>query len=198
MENKNKKNQDNLIKKDSTMNAKMLKIKSMRNASVIINKINKEDNTPKKRLMNISSFKYRNNKSIAKVNNPKIYTGPIDLKNIIISDTIKTVSDEIYNILNKNKIKQLRLNTYQFCCNKNGEYFEIKIYKLSGNIKCNQKFGEFTKINDESKKYKSSVKSLIKQKLFYFTISNNKCNTSKFDPKTIQKIIYKKFKLNHF
>ena len=196
IENKGRKIQENLMKKDSKINTKISKIKSMRNASVIMNKIKREEISPKKRLMNISSFKYRNNRIIVKPNSPKVHTGPIDLKNIIVSNTIKTVSDEIYNALHKNKIKQCRLNSSQFCCDKNGEYFEINIYKLSGNIKYKQQYSEFMKINNDYNKYKNGVKSLINKKLYYFTISNYN-NKKKFDTKIIHKIISKQFKFNH-
>ena len=191
IDNRNKRNDSSIKKNQNKKSNLMLKIKSMRNASMIINKSKKEEMTPKKRLMNISSFEHRNNKDIDNPNcSPKKYTGPLDIKSLIVSDSIKTISDEIYKILNKNKIKQCRLNPYQFCCNKNGEFFEINIYKVSGQIK------NVIANDDYSKNFKGSDKSLLNKNLYYFTISVKNNFNIKLSLDVIHKMIYKKLKVN--
>ena len=99
--NNNKKLSNNSIKKYINIKSNLMpKNKSMRNNSMILNKIKKEKKAQKSGLMNISSFKHRRNKSIIKSNIKREYKGPIDIKNLIVSNSIIKVSENICNILN--------------------------------------------------------------------------------------------------
>ena len=181
----------------------MPKIKSMRNASVILNKIENVEETPKKRIMNVSSFQYRNNKSIDKINESKVYKGPIDIKNLIVYNSIKSLSDEIVEILKKNKVKMFRSMPYQFCCNKNGENFDINIYNVSGIMKNDSKqLEDIIEINNYYENYEDIIKRSLynKKNLYYYTIftkkDKNNNTKSKVNSEMIQKIMNKKFSLN--
>ena len=194
---------NSLIKKDSNIKSNLMpKIKSMRN-STISNKIRKEDETPKKKLMNITSFQHRNSKNMDNSIQPKEYNGPIDIKNLIVSNSIKTISDEIYSILKKNKIKQCRLNPYQFFCNKNGEIFEINIYYISGiNQHNSNQLEDIIEINNYYVDYDTAIKNCFydKKNLYYYTIfnkkdKNNNYVNNKLNSEIIHKIINKKFSI---
>ena len=204
IDNKKKNLKENIIKKDSNIKLNLMpKIKSMRNASVILNKIEKEEETPKKRIMNVSSFQYRNNKNMDKINEPRIYKGPIDIKNLIVYNSIKSLSDEIVEILKKNKVKMFRSTPYQFCCNKNGENFDINIYNISGKMNNDSKqLEDIIEINNYYENYEDIIKRSLynKKNLFYYTIFTKKDKNnnakSKVNSEMIQKIINKKFSLN--
>jgi hypothetical protein len=201
--NKKKNLKENIIKKDSNIKLNLMpKIKSMKNASAILKRIEKEEETPKKRIMNISSFQYRNNKNLEKINEPKIYKGPIDIKNLIVYNSIKSLSDEIVEILKKNKVKMFRSTPFQFCCNKNGENFDINIYNVSGKMKNDSnQLEDIIEINNYYENYEDIIKRSLynKKNLYYYTIftkkDKNNNSKSKANSEMIQKIINKKFNL---
>ena len=108
---------------------------------------NKKGSTSKRKLMNLFSFKLKNNfiyqsnftlkKNIIA---PKKYNGPIDFKYISVANNASIICDEIENILKKNCINSQRANPYKIICWKNSEMIEINVYSISGFIKKKDKY----------------------------------------------------------
>ena len=116
---------------------------------------NKKGSTSKRKLMNLFSFKLKNNfnykSNFALKKNivaPKKYNGPIDFKYISLADNASIICDEIESILKKNCMNPQRATPYKIICWKNSEMIEINVYSISGLIKKNAKYN--IKINLEN------------------------------------------------
>ena len=68
-----------------------------------------------------------------KVNKPKQYKGPIDIR-CIFFDELSKIKQNIENSLNKNKISHSKITQYKYHCSKNGDIFFIEILSISESI----------------------------------------------------------------
>ena len=68
-----------------------------------------------------------------KVNKPKQYKGPIDIRCIFI-DELSKIKENIEKCLNKNKINHSKITQYKYHCSKNGDIFFIEILSITENI----------------------------------------------------------------
>ena len=68
-----------------------------------------------------------------KVNKPKQYKGPIDIR-CIFFDELSKIKENIENSLNKNKINHSKITQYKYHCSKNGDIFFIEILSISESI----------------------------------------------------------------
>ena len=68
-----------------------------------------------------------------KVNKPKQYKGPIDIRCIFI-DELSKIKENIEKCLNKNKINHSKITQYKYHCSKNGDIFFIEILSISERI----------------------------------------------------------------
>jgi hypothetical protein len=85
-----------------------------------------------KTIENIVNTEREKNKRKIKIDTKNIYNGPLEIKNLIISNTIEYIHDKINKTLNKNQIKFWKLNPYKYsCCAKNMDKFYIEIYYIS-------------------------------------------------------------------
>ena len=150
------------------------------------------------------NIKFMNNNKVGKKlkNN---YYGPIDIKNILIGNSLIEITEKLMDILHKHRVKYWKLNPLKFYCNKNGEIFVIEIYILpnklvvDGNknkeeneisefdINKNENNNEINKDNNDNKKNNNKAK-----KMYYITILS-KDSSNKAQAKNINKIINKKF-----
>jgi hypothetical protein len=85
-----------------------------------------------KTIDNIVNTEREKNKRKIKIDTKNIYNGPLEIKNLIISNTIEYIHDKINKSLHKNQIKFWKLNPYKYsCCAKNMDKFYIEIYYIS-------------------------------------------------------------------
>ena len=139
------------------------------------------------------------------------YFGPIDIKNIVIGNSVNEVNEILIDILQKNRVKFWNMSNLKFYCNKNGENFIIEIFILSnklvdkdGKNKEENEISEFDinskneNENDEDKEDNENDDSDKKnndnkrKKMFYITILS-KDSSNRKQAKNINKIINKKF-----
>ena len=96
-----------------------------------------------------------------------IYKGPIDIKNLIVSDSIESIYKKVNHFLNSNQIKYWKLTPYKYsCCAKNMDKFFLEIFFISNfnNIKKND-------ISDDESKYENKDNNDSKNKyLFYLNL----------------------------
>ena len=91
---------------------------------------------------------------------PKVVKGPINIKNIITSNSLEEIIKEIVNFLNKNNIKFKRNNNeFKFDCNKNENFFEIEIFSIENKVNKSNKFFYFTCVT--KKNYISDLKKCL-------------------------------------
>ena len=147
---------------------------------------------------------YNNNKNKVEQKQKNIYYGPIDIKNIVIGDSINEINEKIADILNKNKVKNWKINPNKFYCNKNGVIFSLKIFLTSNKIiinddkiKENKEESLFhSQINNDDQKNKEgnnngkNNKHNKSKKIFYITILSKDSNNQE-QAKSINKIINK-------
>ena len=110
---------------------------------------------------------------------PRLYKGPIDIKNLIISNRIDELVLGLIHFLHKNEIhyKIEKNNKYRLYCNKDDDFFEIEIfsvYRKNIDNKKNNKLFYFTYIskNTNSLVLKSCLDLIIKSFLNKFLIKN--------------------------
>ena len=112
--------------------------------------------------------------------NPRLYKGPIDFKNLIISNKIDEIFKELTLFLYKNKIhyQMDKNNKCRLICKKDDDFFEIEIYLAYKddieNHKNNNKLLYFTYISKNKNKLalKSCLDLLNKSFLHKFWIKN--------------------------
>ena len=103
------------------------------------------------------------------------HKGPLDTKNLIISNDVESIEDKISNALNVNKINFWNVNPLKYCCcEKNMDKFFIEITFVSKIIKNQDKKDE----NIESNDY-----------LFYLKLLLSKETNDKPNKKLLEKII---------
>ena len=192
-------------------------------------------NSIKRKILNLSfknksNFKEQCNKNNYKsefslnkniLNKPKEYSGPIDIKNILNSNSGKDICDGIEILLKKNFINFNRINPYRIMCWKNLEMIEINIYLISGkineknNYNNNKNYINILGINSTDFEYQynntftgfqnkdlinnninNKYNNNIKKNIYYINIysqKEKKKNKSLFD--LITKFVYKKYSL---
>ena len=74
------------------------------------------------------------NKNKNKNNVTNNYYGPIDIKNIVIGDSVNEINEILIEILQKNRVKFWNMSNLKFYCNINGENFIIEIFFLSNKL----------------------------------------------------------------
>ena len=108
------------------------KLKYVNNSSpekLKISFFKKNNNNLLKSFESSSSTSYIN----FKVNKPKQYKGPIDIRCIFI-DELSKIKENIENSLTKNKINHSKITQYKYHCSKNGDIFFIEILSISERI----------------------------------------------------------------
>ena len=81
---------------------------------------------------NIVNNEREKRKKKIKIDTKNTYTGPLEIKNLIVSNTVEYIHDNINKSLRKNQIKFWKLNPYKYsCCAKNMDKFYIEIYYIS-------------------------------------------------------------------
>ena len=148
---------------------------------------------------------YNNNKVKQKQKN--IYYGPIDIRNIVIGDSTNEINEKITDILNKNKVKNWKINPNKFYCNKNGVIFILKIFLTPNKIiindnkikenkeeplfnrKINNDNNDIQKNKEDNNNAKNNKLNKTK-KIFYITVLS-KDNNNQEQTKSINKIINK-------
>ena len=89
------------------------------------------------------------NKNININNITNNYYGPIDIKNIVIGNSVNEVNEILIDILQKNRVKFWNMSNLKFYCNKNGENFVIEIFFLSNKLVAkNDKIKEKNEISE--------------------------------------------------
>ena len=98
---------------------------------------NKKGSTSKRKLMNLFSFKLKNNSNYKSnftlkknIIAPRKYNGPIDFKYISIANNASIICDEIENILKKNCVNSQRANPFKIICWKNIQFALLKVKLL--------------------------------------------------------------------
>ena len=123
-----------------------------------------------------------------KIDKSNKYKGPVDTKNLIISDSIEYIQEKIFNSLKINKIKYWNINPLKYaCCAKNMDKFYIEICFVS----------EISEYNESIKKNKNSEDinennfNINKEKkcLFYIKILLSKENNDIPNCKLIERVI---------
>ena len=150
---------------------------------------------------------YNNNKNKVEQKQKNIYYGPIDIKNIVIGDSINEINEKIADILNKNKVKNWKINPNKFYCNKNGVIFILKIFLTPNKIiindnkikenkeeplfnrKINNDNNDIQKNKEDNNNAKNNKLNKTK-KIFYITVLS-KDNNNQEQTKSINKIINK-------
>ena len=134
-----------------------------------------------KNKLTVPNTERKNRKEKIKIDKNNKYKGPLDTKNLIISDSIEYIQDKIINSLKLNKIKYWKLNSLKYsCCAKNMDKFFIEICFVS-----------------ELDKYMDSIRKNIsyenmndnKQCLFYIKIMLSKDNNGIPNGKLLEKVI---------
>ena len=154
----------------------------------------------------IGNFKFYNNNNRMDQKQKNIYYGPIDIGNIAIDNSIYEINEKIIDILNKNKVKNWKMNQYKFYCNKNGIIFVLEIFLLPNKIIVNNNKikekeeslfdSQIYSDNNEDNKNKEgnnndkSNKQSKSKKMFYITVFSKNTNNQD-QAKSINKIINK-------
>ena len=134
-----------------------------------------------KNKLTVPNTERKNRKEKIKIDKNNKYKGPLDTKNLIVSDSIEYIQDKIINSLKLNKIKYWKLNSLKYsCCAKNMDKFFIEICFVS-----------------ELDKYMDSIRKNIsyenmndnKQCLFYIKIMLSKDNNGIPNGKLLEKVI---------
>ena len=97
-----------------------------------------------------SKFLSKNKNINININNiTNNYYGPIDIKNIVIGNSVNEVNEILIDILQKNRVKFWNMSNLKFYCNKNGENFVIEIFFLSNKLVAkNDKIKEKNEISE--------------------------------------------------
>ena len=186
-QNKNKKNdlENSYIKKklNTTTNKNDRKNKSIELRKRIKPRMPEISNINKKLDLSLNKYKTidnivnterEKNKRKIKIDKKNTYNGPLEIKNLIISNTIEYIHDNINKSLRKNQIKFWKLNPYKYsCCAKNMDKFYIEIYYISklnesnDTIKKNEILEDSENENDDennsNRKYIFYLKLLLSQ-----------------------------------
>ena len=112
------------------------------------------------------------------------YKGPLDTKNLIISNDVESIKDKISNALNLNKISFWNSNPLKYCCcAKNMDKFSLEITLIS-------------KIKKNHKKYNTDIVNTKKNEdveedeyLFYLKLLLSKESNDNPNKKLLEKII---------
>ena len=135
----------------------------------------------------VKKIKIKKNEKI-KIDKNNKYKGPLDTKNLIVSDSIEYIQEKIFNSLKINKIKYWNINPLKYaCCAKNMDKFYIEICFVS----------ELSEYNESIKKNKNcedideNIFNIKKEKkcLFYIKILLSKENNDIPNCKLIEKVI---------
>ena len=156
------------------------------------------------------NWKFLNNNKIGKKQNT-YYNGPIDIRNLVIGNSMKEINEKINFILYNKRVKCWKLNPCKFYCNKNGEIFVVEIFLLSNKIIINNnkdkedkkeenkeelnevnEFDRHSKCGSIDTNYKDNKNNKTK-KLFYIKVLS-KDSSNVMQAKNINKIINKKCK----
>ena len=146
-----------------------------------------KNNIKEKRITtnNRTAKSIKRKEKIKTVKNNK-YKGPLDTKNLIISESIENIHDKINKVLNLNKITFLKLNPLKYsCCAKNMVKFNIEICFLSQL----SKFKDTIKNNKNLDKYSNGNINSDKKCLFYIKLLLSKENNDNLNCKLIEKVI---------
>ena len=160
-------------------------VKNKNDLNLNIEKI--EKNKIKEKEINNSNKSVEGVKRKEKILNDKyIFKGPLDTKNLIISESIENIQEKINNGLNLNKIKFWKLNPLKYsCCTKNMVKFTIEIFFLFEL----SKFKNSIKNNKDLEKYSNDNINSDKKLLFYIKILLSKENNDIPNCKFIEKVI---------
>jgi len=107
------------------------------------------------------------NKRKIKIDTKNRFNGPLEIKNLIVSNTVEYIHDIINKTLHKNQIKFSKLNPYKYsCCSKSMDKFFIEIYYISKLYEYNDDTIKKNEIlenseNDEDKRYLFYLKLLL-------------------------------------
>ena len=123
-----------------------------------------------------------------KTDKNNIYKGPLDTKNLIISDSIESIHTKIVKSLHINQIKYWKLNPLKYsCCAKNMDKFYIEICLIS---ELEEYKGSISKNNDiEILDDNNDSKSLEMKYLFYIKLLLSKEINDIPNCKLLEKVI---------
>ena len=192
-----------------TDNQKITKIKSTRCASVKPIETNTNNNTNynysnklRQKLINISFVNLHKNDN-KQISEPRKYNGPVDIKCILVTNSIDLLIEKISNLIKKNKITKTVVNPYKMKCSKKGENFEIEFFRLNNNIikfGDNESYNVFNYYNESSYSHDNDIKYNSERKtnknlmLYYFSVRAKKGNNKNIS-KMMSKMICSKFSI---